>query len=232
MPEDGISVVCPTYNSAPYIKRALETLLLQEQPPEQVVFSDDGSNDDTIEQISSIENDFHERGIDLVFLRNDHQGPGAARNHGIKAANQSWIAFLDSDDTWKPEKLKKVRQSILQNPEVNCFIHWEDFFRINGTVDQLKHGDRFDPEADLSRQLYRGNFLSTSAVVCRKGLVEKAGFFDVSLPNGQDYELWLSMSPWMKLQVLPEILGCYNEEPKSITARPYYKRLPAELKIA
>ena len=104
--------------------------------------------------------------------------------------------------------------------------------RLDGTIKQLKHGKDIDLVGNISSQLYQRNFFSTSAIVCRKSLIEKVGFFDISLPNGQDYELWLRMSPWLKLQIIPELLGIYIEEPESITRRPYYKRLPAELKIA
>jgi glycosyltransferase involved in cell wall biosynthesis len=232
MPENGISVVCPTYNSSKYIRRALDTLTAQHHFPEQVIFSDDGSEDDTTEQILASKKDFQNKGIELVLLRNKHQGPGAARNFGILAASQPWIAFLDSDDTWKPNKLKRIRETIEENSKLNFFLHWEEYLRMDGSTRQLKHGEHIDPNGDLPLQLYQNNFLSTSAVVCRRSLIEQSGLFDASLPNGQDYELWLRMSPWLKLKILPELLGVYIEEPNSITARPYYKKLPAEIKIS
>jgi len=120
----------------------------------------------------------------------------------------------------------------MQNSKTNCLLHWEEYVRIDGSLGELKHGDHFDPDTNLSRQLYRSNFLSTSAVICRRDLIEKVGCFDVNLPNGQDYELWLRMSPFMTLSIIKEVLGSYIEEPKSITARPYYVRLPAEFRIA
>ncbi len=232
MPESSISVVCPTYNSASYIRRTLETIFSQQHLPEQVVFSDDGSEDDTTDIILEYKKDLIHKGIEVVVLKNTHQGPGAARNHGIAMASHPWIAFLDADDTWSPDKLKRVCASISEDSTLNCLLHWEGYLRKDGSVIQLRHGENIDLSGDLSFQLYKKNFFSTSAVVCRKSLIEQAGFFDISLPNGQDYELWLRMSPWLKLQIIPELLGVYIEEPKSITARPYYKRLPAELKIA
>jgi glycosyltransferase involved in cell wall biosynthesis len=232
MSENGISVVCPTYNSSTYIRRTLVTIIDQHHLPEQVVFSDDGSEDDTTDIILAFKKDFQHKGIDFILLKNTHQGPGAARNHGILSANQPWIAFLDSDDSWKPNKLKRVFETIREDSGLNCVLHWEEYLRLDGFIQQLKHGEDIDFVGDISSQLYQKNFLSTSAIVCRKSLIDQVGFFDISLPNGQDYELWLRMSPWLKLQIIPELLGVYIEEPKSITARPYYKRLPSELKIA
>ena len=232
MPENGIAVVCPTYNSAAYINRTLETLLSQQDFPEEIIFSDDGSQDKTIEIIEQNRERFRQAGIELKVLYNLHEGPGATRNHGIFATALPWIAFLDADDTWNPEKLKQVRQLIKMSSEVNCILHWEEYVRTDGRVTTLKHGKNYHRDISLSNQLYRYNFLSTSAVVCRRSLLQKTGGFDETLPNGQDYELWLRMSPLMQLVILPEILGCYREEQDSITARPYYKRIQAEFRIA
>ena len=63
-------------------------------------------------------------------------------------------------------------------------------------------------------------------------LIEKVGYFDTILPNAQDYELWLRMSPYLKIKIIPKILGTYFEVPTSITSRSYYKRLPAEFRVS
>jgi O-antigen biosynthesis protein len=232
MPEDGISVVCPTFNSSSYIFRAIESILAQEESPKEVVFSDDGSIDGTADLIESHRQDFKRMDINLIILRNQHEGPGAARNRGIETVTKQWIAFLDSDDTWKPNKLLRIRQEILQNERANLFIHWEEHHFADGQKRLLEHGKQYNTNKNLPTQLYRSNFLSTSAIVCRRNLIENVGGFDASLPNGQDYDLWLRMSPFMHLHIIPEILGSYIDEPKSITARPYNRRISAKLRIA
>ena len=229
---DDIAVVCPTYNSAAYINRTLDTLLSQIVTPEEVFFSDDGSQDNTVEIIEKNREQFTQVGIELKVLNNLHEGPGAARNHGILATKLPWIAFLDADDTWKPEKLKRVRQTIKKYPDFNCILHWEEYVRVDGSVTTLEHGENFQQNLPVSKQLYRNNFLSTSAVVCRRSLLQEVGCFDVTLPNGQDYDLWLKMSPMVKIKIIPEILGSYLEVATSITARPYYKRFFSYLRIA
>lgn len=232
MPDDGISVVCPTYNSTNFIQRTLDSLLEQDEFPQEIIFSDDGSDDGTADLIESRRKNFEDRGIDLKILRNVHEGPGYARNRGVAIATQIWIAFLDSDDTWKKKKLQRIHETIRKFPQANCLLHWEEYCRSNGKLRRLKHGQNYDPSQDISFQLYDENFISTSAFVCHRDLILAAGGFDHSLPNGQDYELWLRMSTGMRLQILPEILGSYIEESQSITARPYYLRVLAELRIA
>ena len=232
MLESGIALVCTAYNSAAYINRTLDTILSQQDPPEEVIFSDDGSQDNTIEIIEQNWDRFAQAGFELKVLHNPHGGPGAARNHGILATELPWIAFLDADDTWKPEKLTRVRQTIKKCPDVNCILHWEEYVRADGSVTNLEHGKKFQQNLPIPKQLYRNNFLSTSAVVCRRSLLLEVGCFDVTLPNGQDYDLWLKMSPMVKIKIIPEILGSYLEVATSITARPYYKRFPSNLRIA
>jgi|TARA_B100001971_G_C18217532_1_gene554894 glycosyltransferase involved in cell wall biosynthesis len=229
----GISVVCPTYNCSTYIQRTIESLLNQTELPNEVIFSDDGSDDDTVNIIEKNRDRFEESSIQLYVERNDHQGPGAARNNGIAIASQLWIAFLDADDVWKNEKISHVRKAMHENCSSNCFLHWEEYVKINGDRQPLKHGlNYYDPDLSLLIQLYQKNFLSTSAVVCKKKLVQNAGGFDTTLPNAQDLELWLKMSSHMNLTVLPEILGEYIEELGSISARPYYNRFWTEIRIA
>jgi glycosyltransferase involved in cell wall biosynthesis len=228
----NIAVVCPTYNSAAYINRTLNTLLSQNTLPEEVIFSDDGSQDNTAEIIEKNRDRFTLAGIELKILHNHHEGPGAARNHGISSTSQPWIAFLDADDTWKPDKLKRIKELIKSDQEINLLLHWEEYIHADGNVSTLEHGKNYDENFSTSKQLYRNNFMSTSAVVCRLSLLQKYGGFDATLPNGQDYDLWLQMSPMMKIRIIPEILGSYLEETTSITARPYYKRFQSDLRIA
>src|SRR3989338_6638530 len=90
-----ISVVCPTWNSAVFIKDTLASVLSQTRLPLEVIVSDDGSNDNTIEVVDRMTQKITEPFVRI--LRNAHKGPGAARNAGVRAANGDWIAFFDSE---------------------------------------------------------------------------------------------------------------------------------------
>ena len=74
------------------------------------------------------------KGVVLIIIENSHSGPGAARNSAINATNRNWIAFLDSDDIWGNNKISQIQKSIIDNPEANCFLHWEEYNRINRSL--------------------------------------------------------------------------------------------------
>jgi len=231
--EFGISVICPTYNSSEYIQETINSILNQIDLPEEVIFSDDGSTDSTVELIESNRSRFKSKSIQFVVLSGKHNGPGAARNNGLEKATQSWIAFLDADDLWEKNKIKIIKDEINKNSKANCFLHWEVYRKLNGTNHDLLHGkDYYNPNKPLLPQLYNRNFFSTSAIVCKKKVIKNFSGFDTKLPNAQDYDLWLKMAEKLKLVIIPIILGYYVERSTNITSRPYYKKINSELLIA
>lgn len=226
----SFSVVIPTYNSQQFVRRSLGSVLKQSYLPKEVIVVDDGSTDMTVNMVEKMESEFSSKGIALKVLKKNHQGPGYARNTGIESALGDWIAFLDSDDSWEAKKLESCAAVISQKPEVNFVTHWEEYRRLDGKKSILKHA-RYDLNQELPKQVYRQNQLSTSAVVCRKNILARVGGFDGQLPVSQDYDLWLRLSPEMRLAVIEEPLGYYFEHEQSITARPYWKRYPPFVKL-
>jgi glycosyltransferase involved in cell wall biosynthesis len=224
-----ISVVIPTFNSQDFVERSLGSVLAQTLPPKEVIVIDDGSQDKTSDVIQGFSKKFAERGIAFKFLKNNHVGPGFTRNAGISAAEGEWIAFLDSDDSWEPQKLEACAE-VIQKNDTNTVTHWEQYRKLDGSTSLLKHA-RYNLTQNLSKQIYQRNQLSTSAMICKRDLLQKVGGFDGKLPVSQDYDLWLRLSPYMKLQVIEEPLGFYFEHEHSITARPYWKRYPPFVKL-
>jgi len=106
--KDGglISVVIPTYNRARAVTAALDSVLSQTYSNWEAIVVDDGSTDDTQQALQRFISEHFERGKDIHCLLQSNQGPSAARNCGIAQARGTWIAFLDSDDVWLPEKLQ------------------------------------------------------------------------------------------------------------------------------
>ena len=94
-----ISVIVPTYNRAQQLPRALDSILCQSCSPKEIIVVDDGSTDETSALMTS---EYPE----IVFIQQQNTGVSSARNVGIKRASGDWIAFLDSDDEWLPEKLE------------------------------------------------------------------------------------------------------------------------------
>ncbi len=119
-----VTVIIPTFNRISLLRRALESVVGQSLPATQIVVVDDGSTDQTSEMLAS---DFPQ--VDYVHQAN--QGVSAARNSGLQKAHQPWIAFLDSDDEWLPEKLEKQMCSLEENPDF-LFCHTQEIWVRNG----------------------------------------------------------------------------------------------------
>lgn len=230
-PKFSISVVCPTYHSESFIRRAIDCLVEQTVAPAEVVFSDDGSTDRTVTILLAEAQRLEANGIRVTVLRNPHRGPGATRNRAIEAASEKWIAFLDSDDVWTTNKIERVRSEVEKSPRANFIVHWESYRRMDGSEAILENGSNYDPTRGLPQQLYRNNTFSTSATVVKSELLAARGQFDETFPSSQDYELWLRLSPEIRLAVIPEVLGYYYERAESITARPYSARYRQLMRI-
>ena len=115
----NISVVMPTYQSALFIHRTLQSIIDQTLLPSQILIIDDGSKDDTCSIIEDFSQKHPELNIELIKC--SHKGPGAARNIGVQRAKCEWISFLDSDDLWFPDKLDICIKSIIENKYYNFF---------------------------------------------------------------------------------------------------------------
>ncbi|MBN2032723.1 MAG: glycosyltransferase family 2 protein [Deltaproteobacteria bacterium] len=181
-----VSVIIPTYNRAQKVARAIASVLYQSFTDYEMVVVDDGSKDDTAEILSL----FHPHIVRLIHVEN--RGVSAARNTGILASRAPFIAFLDSDDYWLPEKLVVQTAFFKAHPEsVVCQTqeHWIRNGRpVNPRRKHLKpNGDIFQPSLKLC-------LVSPSAAMIRRTLFNEVGLFDESMPVCEDYDLWLRIS--------------------------------------
>ncbi|MDP9148278.1 MAG: glycosyltransferase, partial [Acidobacteriota bacterium] len=210
-----VSVVCPTYNSAARIGPTLCSVLEQTVLPLEIIISDDGSTDDTHRTVVGR---LEGCPIPWRFLRNHHHGSGAARNAGIRAAVGRWIAFIDSDDFWYPEKLAAVEGAARLSIECNFFCHNQERLARTGDRTLVDFAKYCVPHLKVAGILMLRNIFTPSAVVCRRDLLVEFGLFDEQLGSAQDHELWLRMSPALQPCMLPQALGCYVERDGSISS--------------
>lgn len=212
-----ISVVCPTYNSADFVLDTLATIAAQTLPPAELVVSDDGSTDDTVAKIerflAASKSNFPHR-----LLRNPHRGVSATRNAGIMAASGEWIAFLDSDDLWRPSKLLKVTEVIQKYPEVNFIYHNQERINFDGKISLFDHESKYKPTIPLINQLFKMNIFATSAITCKKDILIEGGLFDSKYICSEDYDLWIRMSPYIRLHAMKEVLGHYITRMENLTS--------------
>ncbi len=206
MQKPFISVVIPTYNSEEFITKTLETLCSQTYNNYEVIVSDDGSTDNTVETARTVF-DRYGHGENKILI-NSHEGSGAARNKGIKSASGDWISFLDSDDLWNDNKLERVVGHILKNDDTDLVCH--SLIVKDGSKETLMDPSKyFNNKINPFLSMYRGNYLYTSALTIKKNILYQAGLFDNKLLSAQDYDLWL------RLGLINKIKMGFIEEPLS-----------------
>ena len=194
-----ISVVIPAYNAERTIVRTLESALAQTLPPHEVIVVDDGSRDGTPAVV--------ERYAPRVRLvRQVNAGPSAARNHGVRVATGDWIALLDSDDAWLPQKLERQAQEL--GPDV-ALVHCY-------SIDEIH---RFSGELTFDR-LWKHNHVGTSTVVMNKELFEQTGGFqeDRKFIGAEDYNMWLRLcATGKRIATVHEELSIYTPAENSLS---------------
>ena len=177
-----ISVIIPTHNRAHTLRRALDSVYAQTLPPWEVIVVDDGSTDGTKALVGS---EFPQ----CRFLSQRNRGVSRARNRGIEAADGDWLAFLDSDDAWLPEKLAKQTETLREQAE-RPVCHTDEIWIRNGRRVNPMHKHKKSGGRIFSRCLPRC-VISPSSVVIRRSLFDEVGMFDECLPACEDYDLWL-----------------------------------------
>jgi glycosyltransferase involved in cell wall biosynthesis len=211
-----VSVVIPTYNLQSYIEKTLDSVLNQTVKPYEIIVVDDGSTDNTVDKLIK---------YPVKVIKQENAGAAAARNRGVVEARGNWIAFLDGDDEWLPEKIKLLIEMITEEPELVMVAHNEYEGYSDGPWLEKNLSECLNKDEPLFDQLFRRCFLSTSTMsVRRKVFLDEEGM-DTSLRSCQDYDLWLRLSLVGKLRFIPETLSRYVLRDGSITAnamRRYY----------
>jgi len=180
-----VSVIIPTYNRDWILKETIDSILAQDYKDFELIVVDDGSTDNTSEVLASYEND-----VRIFFQEN--KGVSAARNRGIAESSGQFIAFLDSDDLWLPQKLSEQVEFFNQMPDALICQTEEVWIRNGRRVNPKKRhkkpsGMIFEPSLELC-------LVSPSAVMIRRSLFDRVGRFDETLPACEDYDLWLRIS--------------------------------------
>jgi glycosyltransferase involved in cell wall biosynthesis len=198
-----ISVVMPTRNRSEWLRLALRSVLWQQDVALEVIVVDDASTDDTSSAVLRL-------GDPRIRLlrRGDPGGVSAARNHGAAEAKGEWVAFLDDDDVWAPQKLGR-QLSVAQ--AAGCDWVYTGWVTIDDKL-QVMAGRPPPPPEQVANLLNRQNAIPTggSNVLIHREAFEKAGGFDPQLTNGEDWELWIRLAGQGLPAWVPDPLVAYR----------------------
>lgn len=194
-----LSVIIPTYNRSATLARALDSVFEQSCAPLEVVVVDDGSTDNTGDLIK-------QHYPSVRYLQQSNQGVSAARNTGIAQAKGEWIALLDSDDEWLPQKLQAQMSQLTQQNEV-LICHTEEIWIRNGVrVNQMKKHAKAG--GWIFQRCLPMCAMSPSSIVIHRSVFDDVGVFDETLPACEDYDLWLRTTCRYPVLFIEEPLIC------------------------
>ena len=184
----SVSVVIPTFNRCSLVQQAIDSALAQTYPDIEIIVVDDGSTDETPRIIPA------KYGDQIRYIWQENAGLSAARNHGLRLAQGEYVAFLDSDDLWLPEKLRRQVAEMEKHPEAGAVLTQARYIDINGKVLNGRYviGGKISPD-DLTwqKQIFRALPCGGSTALIRRDAFLKMGGFREDIHYGEDGEAWL-----------------------------------------
>jgi glycosyltransferase involved in cell wall biosynthesis len=189
MSKATVSVVIPVYNNASYIAAAVQSVLSQTRPADEIIVVDDGSTDGTAKALKQFQSS-------IRYVHQQNRGEPAARNRGLRESASEFVAFLDGDDLWCENKLELQMKYLKEHP--NCALVYSDMstFDENGVIDAsvTKRFRMSMPCGRIFPALFERSLFGSGTVVFRKCCVDTVGYFDEDLLVGSDYEMWLRIT--------------------------------------
>ena len=211
-----VSVVIPTYNRRGMVQDAIDSVFSQTYRPLELIVVDSGSNDGTKEAVLGLD-----KGV--IYLESKTKGPSSARNMGISSATGDYIAFLDDDDLWHPEKIEIQIEFLKRHPDVAMV-----------SSDTVSQDEDITPKnepwifGDLYPRLFMESFVSTPTVVVRRDVVEEVGGFNEKYIRAEDYDLWLKIAKVFPIAHLKAPLVLVRKSPNRLSGDKIDLRITAK----
>lgn len=203
-----VSVIIPSYNHEKYVAEAIQSVLDQTYQDFEIVVTDDGSTDKTVEVIKQ----FSDSRIKL-FVFEENQGACIAANHCIKNAVGEFISLLNSDDAYKPHKLEKQINFLDKNPEIGAVFSYPEFIDEDSQLITKKHfyqttfqkpnRTRFEW---LNYFFYNGNCICHPTILIRKECYDIVGLYDPRYAQLPDFDFWIRLCQKYDIHIMPEEL--------------------------
>lgn len=206
------SIIIPVYNAAGFIKNTLDSIKNQTYKNYEVLITNDGSTDNTEYVLKEYKR--LNPGFPMDFVTQKNSGVNLARNNAISRAAGNYIAFLDQDDWWFPDKLERVDEVLNSNPGIDVLYH-------EAMVVGWKKGNNFLKLGALKEPVYldllfNGSKIGISASVVKRNRITDAGGFSQDYIYSEDYDLWLRLARrGANFYYIPDFLSKYIWRPDS-----------------
>ncbi|OCA88293.1 hypothetical protein A8F94_10875 [Bacillus sp. FJAT-27225] len=199
MVEPKISIIVPTYNSELTIEKCLSSILEQTYNDFEIIIIDDGSKDQSAKKAEDILNGIN---VKYTIIKKKNGGASSARNKGLEIAKGEYIAFLDSDDQWLPEKLAESIDAIEKNKDVVI---------VSNLASDTKTTSLYT-KVSFNKLLYKNYFFTSSVLVKKSVLDDRKLRFNESLPGAEDYDMWLNILKGNQGIVINKKLFVYGDD--------------------
>lgn len=207
-----VSIITPSYNTEKFIRETIKSVLNQSYKNWEMIIVDDCSNDNSVEIIKS----FNDNRIKL-FVNDTNIGAAMSRNYALRKASGKWIAFLDSDDIWDKDKLRKQIEFMEKNNYDFSYTNYIEIDENSKEIGKLITGPNVLTKMSLNNFCYQGCL----TVMYNN---EKVGLVQINnLQKNNDYAIWLEVIKKVKCYLLPETLASYRKRKGSISNHSYIK---------
>lgn len=200
-----VSVIIPAYNHAKYIRHCIDSVLAQTYQDREIIVVDDGSTDGTLDVL-------HSYGASIKVIPQKNKGTQAARNTGVQASSGDYIALLDSDDVWLPNKLERQVKLFEKNPSLGLVYSLAYVIDATGKVlsDGIPIGAPISNPRLAFEELLMEDKVPALTAVIRRACLDKVGFFDEAFVGAGDWDLWLRIAANWPVECVPEPLALYR----------------------
>ncbi len=200
-----VSVIIPTYNGEKFICQAIDSVLVQTFPHYEIIVVDDGSTDATWQVLETY-------GEKIRKFSKPNGGPGSARNMGIRNARGSYLAFLDQDDQWLPDRLAAGVEILDNRPELALVYSDANICSAEGAITGTTFSYVKPRRGKIFKHLYRNNFIANLTVLVRKSCFVELGELDQSgrMMISDDYNMWLRIAAHYPVEYIDRALARYR----------------------
>lgn len=204
-----VSVIIPTYNSAEVLERAIDSVLNQSYKNLEVIVVDDGSTDNTKDLVQK-----YSKHSNFIYKFQQNKGQGAARNKGVSLASGEYLAFLDSDDWWEPEKISLQVEKINSNTNI-ALVFTNSNYYSNYNIEKIAYPNKWiklPTTQNYYNILIKQNIIIQSSVLIKSEVFSIIGGFntDSIYRNTEDYELWLRIARKLEFTGMEQVLTNYT----------------------